>query len=67
MEELDTTLLVEEPKVDLEELIQFFPGYDDPFWYEKKGRKRYHKEYTGEWVVPTNPGTQPDIEIRWYH
>jgi len=52
-------------EVDLDELIQYFPGYADPFWYEKCGRKRYYREYTGEWILPTNPGTQPDIEIRW--
>lgn len=67
VEEMEMEVEVDsEESVDIEELIQYFPGYDDPFWYEKNSRrKRFHEEYTGEWVVPTNPGTQPDIEIRW--
>ena len=62
--------------VDIEEVIQNFPGYENPFWYEKKKESdilRSIKEDQAQIAMAlekkrpntTNTGTQPDIEIRW--
>lgn len=72
------TLPVEEVKVDLEEQIQYFPGYENPFWYEQKKNIAFWKSMEidacnrleAEKKRPNtiSAGTQPDIEIRWrYH
>ena len=50
-----------------EEMLNTFSGYADPFWYQRRRNKRYHKALNSKWSLPTNPGTQPDIEIRWYY
>ena len=58
-EQLDE--LIEET---IEEVLEKFRGYEDPFWYSKKSKK--HHEIPKPMVrVQTNPGTQPDREIRW--
>ena len=64
--------------VDLDTLIKSFPGYDNPYWYEKKNTiytKFYYEcqdtmlKKRLEWEMKRPnikfTGTKPDIEIRW--
>ena len=50
-----------------DEMLAHFPGYQNPFWYEKKNKKMYDLRENKNKEVPSHPGTQPDIEVRWYY
>jgi hypothetical protein len=76
MEHLQLEILqMEETKVDIEYLIEHFPGYENPFWYERKVDKEYwqQREIEAREAEERNrkrgnspfAGTKPDIEIRW--
>lgn len=69
-------VVASEEAVDIEEQIQYFPGYEDPFWYERKKESdlmRSIKEDMAQVALAlekkrpntVSSGTQPDIEIRW--
>lgn len=72
------SLSLEEQNELLEHLINNFPGYQDPFWYEKKKSK--HDELYWKVVEmdarimlgiekkrpnTKSAGTRPDKEVRW--
>lgn len=58
---------VEEIVEDIEEVIANFRGYVDPFFYSRKKDQRQHGIPKPMMRVTTNPGTKPDMEVRWKH